>query len=116
MELYQWCHNSSAADSRSEVQQNAPSSTLPGRDAEENMASLLLETPQQDLAVKHCTMKTNPPSDSELPPRVGGGRCRDDLQQLKATDRTLLKELLDSITAAAFGSLHGSSAAKREAP
>lgn len=79
------------------------------------MASLQLGIPQQDLAFNHRTKDANPPSDSKLPPRVRGGRRVDDLQQLKTTNRTLLKELLNSNTIAAFGSLHGSSAAKGEA-
>jgi len=89
------------------------SPTPPQRDAGKKQTSLRFKISRQAHAFSHRTVKANPPSNSKLPPRVGGGRFREDLLWQKTKEQTLLKESPGFCTTAAFGSPHGSTTANR---
>jgi hypothetical protein len=54
-------------------------STPPRRETRRSIALPKIEI-QQEQASNHRTMNTDPPSNSELPPRVRGDRCKADRQ------------------------------------
>jgi hypothetical protein len=80
------------------------------------VARPISETQQHGQIFDRRTKITNPSSNSKPPPRAGGDRYEEKLQQQKAQKQTLFRETHGVSNVAAFGSLHGSTTATRITP